>query len=165
MTTMAFHRIEPEVAGGIGPGIDYDSTREPRLQGDLHYEFQGWLGDEIVTTSGFWIVTDTLAETLEASDLTGFELARVVVTVDDEYERMDHEHELPSWRRLVPTGTAGVEDFRLEGRTNLVVSDRALDLLRSGRLEHAELSPADEPVPVSPIMQRFLALRAARDES
>jgi len=157
-------RIDAEVAGGLGPGTQYDPSLPQPLVGTLRYEFQGWLGDELVTTSGYWIVTEELASSLAASDLTGYELADVIVTKDEQYDLMPHAHELPTWRRLIPTGTPDVDDFGLEGRTGLIVSDAALDLLRTHRLDHAELSPADRPAPVSPIMQRFLAMREARSD-
>ncbi|MFE6615029.1 hypothetical protein [Amycolatopsis sp. NPDC057786] len=161
-----YHRFEPEVAGGLGPGIDHDPRRgaEP-LVGPLHYEFAGWLGDDIVTTSGYWIVTGRLADALRESPLTGYELGEVVVTTEEQFD-MFHSHlGLPrDWERLVPTGTEeGGEDFVLETVVDLLVSDAALELLRRFTIDDADISRADEEPEVSEVMRKFLDLQRAKE--
>lgn len=160
-----YHRFEPEVAGGLGPGIDYDPRRgaEP-LVGPLHYEFAGWLGDDIVTTSGYWIVTGRLADALRESPLTGYELGEVVVTTEEQFDMFYSHLDLPrDWKRLIPTGTEeGGEDFVLETVVDLLVSDAALELLRRFTIDDADISPADEEPEVSEVMRKFLDLQRAK---
>lgn len=162
-----YHRFEPEVAGGLGPGIDYDPRRgsEP-LVGPLHYEFAGWLGDDIVTTSGYWIVTGRLADALRESPLTGYELGEVVVTTEEQFDMFYGHLGLPrDWERLIPTGTEeGGEDFVLETVVDLLVSDAALELLRRFSIDDADISPADEEPEVSEVMRKFLDLQRAKGE-
>ncbi|WP_125789402.1 hypothetical protein [Amycolatopsis sp. WAC 01375] len=161
-----YHRFEPEVAGGLGPGIDYDPRRgaEP-LVGPLHYQFAGWLGDDIVTTSGYWIVTGRLADALRESPLTGYELGEVVVTTDEQFDMFYSHLGLPrDWERLIPTGTVeGGEDFVLETVVDLLVSDAALELLGRFGIDDADISPADEEPEVSDVMRKFLDLQRAKD--
>lgn len=151
-------RIEPEVAGGLGEGIDFDSTRQPQLRGTLRYAFSGWLGDELLETAGFWIVTQGLAADLEAHGLTGFRLEDVIVSLEDDFLSSGHDPLAVTWRRLTPNG-GDDDDLALEGTSTLIVSERAFELLRRHRLEHAEITWADRPAPLSGAMRTYLARR------
>lgn len=157
------HRFEAEVAGGLGEGVDYDPRREPRLVGPLHYEFAGWLGDDIVTTSGYWLVSGQLADALRASELTGFELEEAVVTTEQQFDALPLPRPFPErWERLVPTGARPADDFVLEDRVDLLLSDRALSLLQGFRIGEAFTTPADEVPFEGDIMARFVALQHAK---
>lgn len=159
-----YHRIEAEVAGGLGPGIDYVRKRDPRLVGPLHYEFQGWLGDDIVTTSGFWLVTGELADALRASSLTGFELDEVVVTKEAQFDMFPSPRPFPEhWERLIPVGDRETDDdFVLEDRVDLLVSDAALAELQRFHVAEADVSDAGEPPVVGEVMTRFLEQQRAK---
>lgn len=156
--------LEAEVAGGLGAGTDYDVSRVPRLSGTLHYEFEDWFGDDIVTTAGFWCVTARLAEALRESGLSGVRLEDVVVSTSETWAELPHAHELgEGWARLVPSGdSANGDDVCLERQTRLVLSDAALAVFRGFQLENATISPADEPEPVSDIMAQFLKMQEER---
>lgn len=158
------HRLEAEVAGGLGPGIDYVRKRDPRLVGPLHYEFQGWLGDDIVTTAGYWVVTGELADALRTSSLTGFELDEVVVTKDAQFDMFPTPRPFPErWERLIPVGTRERgDDFVLEDRVDLLVSDAALAVLRRFHVVEADVSDAGEPPVIGEVMARFLQQQRAR---
>lgn len=158
-----YHRFEAEVAGGLGEGIDYDPRREPRLVGPLHYEFAGWLGDDIVTTSGYWLVSEPLAEALRASDLTGFELEEAVVTKEQQFGMLPLPRPFPDrWERLVPTGSRPADDVVIEDRVDLLLSDRALSLLQQFQITEAFTTPADEPPFEGDVMARFVAQQHAK---
>ncbi|MBD7917475.1 hypothetical protein H9657_04170 [Cellulomonas sp. Sa3CUA2] len=136
--------LGPAVDGGLGPGVDYDVTRDPHLVGELTYEFDDWTGDDITETAGYWLVSDRLAQALSASPLTGWELAPVRVTTSDVFDQLHPDGlGMPTWHRLVPTGTPG-DDITLVGRVYLCVSDRALQLLRHFTIEHAAVRPVSE---------------------
>ena len=132
------HWIKPEVAGGLGEGTDYDVAREPQLLGDLHFEFADWLGDDIVSTSGFWLVTDRLADGLRGAGLTGWSVGTVHVSRSEELASRRPDLELPHWSRLLPTGTEG-DDIVLLRRAYLCVSERALQVLRDFSIDHARV--------------------------
>ncbi|MCC2321356.1 hypothetical protein [Cellulomonas xiejunii] len=140
--------IKPEVAGGLAEGSDYDVTRDPQLVGPLHYEFADWLGDDIVTTAGFWLVTDRLAAALRAGDVTGWDLGVVHVSRSEELVLRKPDLELPHWNRLLPHGVAG-DDIVLVHRVYLCVSERALSVLRSFNLANARMRDESEiPPPI-----------------
>lgn len=160
MSEQTYHSIGAEVPGYAAEGNTWNDERPfPDAVGTLRFEFEGWLGDDLVTSENFWLVTPRLAAALEASDLTGYELADVIVTLSDQFQVWPPTLEFPDgWRRLISTGTtqAGT-DIALEAHTDLLVSDAALALLRQHTLEQADVGDDEEPV-LSEVMQRFLAM-------
>lgn len=138
---MAFHYVEPEVAGELGPGTVMDTTVHPPLVSRLEYRFTDWLGDGLVESFPCYLVTVDVAKRIEAAALRGAELADVDVTLAPEAgELMDRP--LPAWRWLRVTGPAFDGDFGISDDQRLVVSDRALDILRQGELANADIEDA-----------------------
>lgn len=139
---------------------------------DLTVEFQGWLGDDLLDLAGDWIVSGRLADALRSSALTGYGLAPVTVTTSDQWALMGHTFELPErWERLVPSGQRRHgDDFAVERTSGLMVSARGLALLRSLRLEQADVVEVTSPVSGSEQEQastkeaRMADLRAQIDE-
>ena len=68
--------LGPEVAGGWGVETVADTTRHPPVVYKLHYEFQGWLGDDVVETFPAILVTRRLADAFEQERLTGADFDR-----------------------------------------------------------------------------------------
>lgn len=132
--------IEPEVAGGLGEGTVLDSSVHPPRVTTLVYEFEGWLGDDIVESFPCYLVTARLARALEDGGLTGFSLARVTVRTTDEFS----EHTptpLPEFRWLQVTGQPTVDDFWLASDFRLALSDRALEVLSHFNTGNAIVEP------------------------
>lgn len=135
---MPFTILEPEVAGGWGPSTVVDrSIHPPRVQ-RLHYEFNGWLGDEFLESFPCFIVSAALASKLSASSLRGFGLDDVLVTASSEFVERHPTVVLPAFRWLKITGRAGSDDFGLSVQNLLVVSTEALAVLETFPLAHAE---------------------------
>jgi hypothetical protein len=116
--------IAPEVGGGKGPGtvvvnraaIESRTATVPEVT-QLEYQFDGWMGDDLLTASPCYIVTQRLADALTRSDLTGFRLADVQISTSSEWAqwkqlRPDLVPELPAFRWLVPDGRA---EFTMDG--------------------------------------------------
>lgn len=156
---MEYYWLEAAIPGGVGPDADYNGMRQPRLIGTLHYEFGDWTDDDIVTEDGFWLVTEPVANALPTSGLSGWSLDDVVVTTDDSWKRDPIPRTLPTWHRLIPTGTACQDDFGVKGITLLAISQRSLDFLRQFTLSEAKLysisEHPDDPPP-SPAMIEFM---------
>lgn len=55
---LMFFRIEPEVAGGVGPNSELHRENGKLIVTRLNYEFDGWLGDGLLETTACYIVTD-----------------------------------------------------------------------------------------------------------
>lgn len=130
---MTFYRMHPEVAGGLGERTQLDRSVHPPIVHQLHYEFDGWLGDELLESFPSFIVTDALAQQLVASGLTGFSLAPVEVSYSEQFGDVQpppsRPAEMPSWQWLQIHGTAAVDDLGLTQLAELVVSMRARSVL------------------------------------
>ncbi len=69
---MRYFYVEPEVAGGFGENaVLLDPRARPPLVGHLHYEFDGWFGDVLLTTVVTYIVTEEAREKLLDIGATG----------------------------------------------------------------------------------------------
>jgi hypothetical protein len=130
--------LEPEVAGGFGENVVYDpSTRHVE---HLHYQFDGWLGDDLLTTTPCYIVTDRLRSVIEQSARTGYEFETVEVTTSELFRELYPDRELPKFWWLKVTGKPGVDDFGLSpDYYGLVVRDSVLTKMK----ERAQLDNCD----------------------
>ena len=136
-----FHLLKPEVAGGWGPNTEAEGHTHPPIVTHLHYEFEGWSGDDLLTTFPEFIVTENLARALEQSGLTGFRLTPVETSKGDMWVQMHESRPVPPCRWLKITGPAGRADFGRTSLADLVVSQAALDFLGSFSLKNCQISP------------------------
>jgi putative NADH-flavin reductase len=136
-----FFLLNPEVAGGWGPHTEADRSTHPPVVTRMHYEFQGWLGDDLLTTFPEFVVIEPLAAALERSNLSGFRLADMEISAGDGWEELNQGRALPHCRWLKVVQRAGSADFGLTELAHLVVSDQALELLRRFSLQTCEVSP------------------------
>ena len=135
---MSFTILEPEVAGGWGDETVADTAVHPPIVSRLHYEFEGWLGDELLASFPCFIVSERVAAALEASRLTGFALDEVTISTSPEFEDLHPDVSLPRFRWLKVSGQAGVDDFGLAADFRLVVSAKGLGLLSRFTLKQAD---------------------------
>jgi hypothetical protein len=138
MTT--YYTLEPEVAGGWGKNIKANTSVHPPIVHALHYEFQDWLGDEIVESFPCFLVSERLSIALKDAKLNGFSLAEAEVSVSEEFKELKSASVLPKFRWLKIQGRAGEDDFGLSEDNLLVASKRALEVLRQFPLSNAEIA-------------------------
>ncbi len=149
--------LEPEVAGGWGPRTVVTNQQEVEAGiastwnvSYLEYMFDGWLGDELLTTHPCYIVTDSLAIDLQGEGLSGVQMAPVAVSTSELFQELYPDRELPHFQRLIPQGTARVaddgklvewsgHDLCLTPRGDLIVSEPCLEVLRRHRLKHCKI--------------------------
>ena len=138
---MKSYLLRPEVAGGMGPSTELDATVHPPMVRRLHYEFAGWLGNDIAETFPCIIVTERLGDALVRSGVMGFELDDVLVTKDPQFEELFPEEAaaLPAWRWLRLDAVAGGGDMWQDAAASLHVNEKALTVLRAFRLEACEV--------------------------
>ena len=105
----------PEVSGGFGPNTivikpnpDHHDVTYPRVE-NLEYVFDGWLGDELITSHPVFIVTKSLADALLNSSLTGFMLSAVITYTSDQFDHFHPGVILPKFLRLMPLGRIEIE--------------------------------------------------------
>jgi hypothetical protein len=133
-----YYVVEPEVAGGWGENTVFTRTPGlPTVVHKLHYQFDGWLGDELLESSPCYIVSERLAHDIRQHQLTGVEFDDVEVTTSGQFRDLYPDRQLPKFVWLKVAGKAGHDDFGIAQGLGLVVSERALDLLMQGGVSHA----------------------------
>ena len=164
---MSLFFLEPEVAGNLGENTTYANLtairerRERPIVQHLHYECDVWLGNELLTATPCFIVTELLAADLLASDLSGVVFEDLEISTSEEYEdrhkfRPDMP-QLPSFRRLIPAGKVVLDeatltvsewsghDICVSVSDALVVTDRALEVLKRHALAYCDVHPLNMP--------------------
>jgi hypothetical protein len=106
----------------------------------LHYEFEGWSGDELLASFPCFIVTKEMGAKLVDAGLSGFELAEVEISKSGLFLALHPKRDLPAFQWLRVLGDAGAADFGVTEGYDLVVSNGALRILREGRLAHCDVS-------------------------
>lgn len=89
--------IETEVAGGLGEQIQMDNSFFPPLIKNLHYEFEGWLGDDILESFPCYIVTERLRDGIELGKLTGVSFDKVFISKSETFLELYPDRELPNF--------------------------------------------------------------------
>lgn len=164
---MTLFRLQPEVAGSTGEGTvitNYDALRAGTALvhdvAELEYTFDDWLGDDLLESFPCFIVTEALAASLERAGLSGLELRDVTISVSELWPQLHGDDptgaSLPPFRWLTPTGTLQLEpketaytawsghDVNLSQRAQLVVTDRALEVIRQHTIAHCTIEELAE---------------------
>jgi hypothetical protein len=137
-----YYIVEPEVAGDLGDDTEMDRSVHPPWVSKLHYEFEVWLGDALLETFPCFIVTDSARDAIEMAKLTGVRFGDVKVTTSDVFDEMYPQRQLPKFLWLQIEGEKGKDDFGVMPDGRLVVSEKALAVLREVGLSHAEVQAA-----------------------
>jgi hypothetical protein len=140
---MAYHRIEPEVAGELGEGTDMDTSVHPPNVRTLHYEITDWLGDHILESYPVYIVSEQLAEALTRSAWAGSSCATAGSRSRRRRRSCSRARTCPSGAGSSSTGVAGQDHFGVTDNARLVVSDEGLDVLNNFSLSNALIEPYD----------------------
>jgi hypothetical protein len=130
---MAFYVVRPEVPGQLGDETVLHRSGDRLQVARLEYVFDGWLGDELITSHPAFAATRALADKLIASRLTGFEMRAMEVSRSDEFRELYPSRQLPEFVEIVVTGTAGTDDMGIDAENDLVVSQQALDVITATR--------------------------------
>jgi len=138
---MRYFEIEPDVAGGIGRGTVMDTSVHPPVVSRLVYHVEGWFGDSIVTTFPCFLVTEEAKHGLVEIGISGATFAEAEVTMSEDFHELQPDVELPAFVWLKVDGRAGHDDFGIANNLNLVVSERAFDVLDELGLPSASIRP------------------------
>lgn len=138
---MKYYYLEPEVSGGPGDNTIMDTTVHPPAVTRLHYEFDGWLGDSMVTSFPCYLVTEEVREKILKSGFSGITFDQVEVTTSELFEEMQPDQKLPAFAWLKVNGEAGRDDFGIAKDYRLVVSERVLDALKPLGISNALIEP------------------------
>lgn len=131
--------VEPEVAGGWGEGTVADTTVHPPVVSVLEYRLEGWFGDEILETFPCYIVTDSLMKDFAREKLVGYEDADVMLTVSEDFFSEYDTIDIPKFRWLKIVGSDPDSDFRYSADHRLIVSEKAMMVLKRHKITHADI--------------------------
>ena len=145
---MKMYKISPEVPGGIGPNsvIEYEEGKIKNIK-YLEFEFEGWFGDELLTSSPCYVITKTLAEYLDKNQITGFVCDNnIKITKSETFEYYHPNVELPAFSRMLVNGSVEIDkdkitkwsghDMCLYRNVMLYVTERALQSLKESEKMH-----------------------------
>lgn len=138
---MDYYVVAPEVAGGLGANTVLDRSTHPPLVSRLHYEFDGWLGDELLETFPCFIVSERIRDLILRSGFTGAEFAPVEMSTSSTFGELCPNRVIPAFVWLKLTGAPGIDDFGLSENHRLVVSKRVLLALD---LKHCDVDDFDQ---------------------
>jgi hypothetical protein len=134
---MAYYYVEPEVAGGLGKHTILDSSIHPPAIDKLHYRIINWLGDALLESFPALIITREAAGALNEANASGYECRELELTVSESFREIYPDRTLPEFLWLSVTGMAGRNDLGIADDSRLVVSERALNVLKTFGLNHA----------------------------
>lgn len=135
---MRSYKALPEVPGRVGERSRWKGAAPFVDMTELHFVFDDWLGDALVTSHPVFLVTAPAASAMNRHDVSGVRFKAVDVEVTDQFEELTSGVAMPQWRWAVVNGRPGVDDLGLDGN-DLILSERVVDLLRSFGLEHCDL--------------------------
>ncbi|UTX50278.1 hypothetical protein [Chryseobacterium sp. MA9] len=131
--------IEPEVAGGLGVQTQMDNSFFPPLIKNLHYEFEGWLGDDILESFPCYIVTERLRDGIELEKLTGVSFDKVLISKSETFLELYPDRELPNFFWAKINGESNRDDFFITEKNGLAISERAYSLLKNYNIDQADI--------------------------
>ncbi len=144
-----YHAVEPEVAGGWGSKTELTRTPgRPDVFHKLEYRFEGWLGDALLESTPCFIATERLAVEIQKAKLSGVKFDEVEISCSEEFDELFPGLELPKFVWLKPEGVPGNDDFGVF-HSILVVSERALTLLKNVGVSNAHVEPFDQQLILS----------------
>ncbi|GIG36257.1 hypothetical protein [Cellulomonas pakistanensis] len=136
------YQLEPEVAGGFGDATVIDTSMTPNLVTRLEYEFDGWLGDELVEFITVHLVTARVRDAVVDAGLTGIRFAPVAVSRSERFDEL-HRGDLPEWVWMQVIGAPARDDAWIGARQLLTVSERMLAVLQRFPLAQCRVVPVE----------------------
>lgn len=131
--------IEPEVAGSLGEKTEIDNSFFPPLIKNLHYEFDGWLGDDILESFPCYIMTEALRKAIEAESLTGIHFNEVLISKSETFLEIYPDRDLPNFFWAKINGEPYKDDFFITEKNGLAISERAYELIKQYNIAEAEI--------------------------
>jgi len=138
---MNYYKIYPEVPGHLGSKTKYNKQITPWKIINLHIIFDGWLGSEILNISPSFFITSSMKEELENNRLTGYSISdKILVEKSYLFNELYPNSNLPDFWILDIEGIPTKQDFGATKNNELVVSQKALDVLSLFNLSISEIS-------------------------
>ncbi len=139
MVNRKFYILEPEVAGGLGHKTEIGTSVHPPHVKKLHFEFNGWLGDDLLESFPCYIVTERLRALIDCAVYSGYEFSDVLISTSEQFKELYPERKLLTFYWLKVTGQPGVDDFGISSNHALIVSSQVLEQLKQTNIENCEI--------------------------
>jgi hypothetical protein len=137
---MKYFQIYPEVAGGWGKNtIVSNRDVHPPIIEKLDYQFEGWLGDDILETFPCYIISKALADAFNETNLAGFKLEEVEISLSETFIRLYGNKILPKFYWFKIIGNANSDDFFTINNHSLIISEKALEVMKLFNINNAEI--------------------------
>jgi hypothetical protein len=138
---MKYYYLEPEVpCSSGGDRTEADWTTHPPTVTKLHWEMEYSPDDALLESFPCWIATVETMNAIRSAKLTGATFDEVEVTMTEQARDFEPDFILPDFVWLKIDGKAGQDDFGVAPNLRLVVSERALKLLQTLGISHAEVA-------------------------
>lgn len=138
--------LRPEIAGEHAPAVEFANNTATDAVRALAHRLSGWSGDELLASQRGTVVTADLALRLAEADITGFKLSDVIYSPASEnvprtvftkieplgFVLLDEEFQIQSWSG---------HDICASPSSELVVSDKVLEILRDARFSNCGITP------------------------
>ncbi|WP_246679558.1 hypothetical protein [Mesorhizobium sp. B2-3-5] len=121
-----------------------DTSVHPPVVSKLIYRVEGWFGDALVTSFPCFLVVEEAKRGLLAIGVTGATFAHAEITTSEEFHELQPDVKLPLFVWLKVDGRAGHDDFGINQKLNLVISERAFDVLDELGLPSASIKRVDD---------------------
>lgn len=124
-----YRYIEPEVAGSLGDETIINTTVHPPFVSQLHFVFNGWLGDDILETFPCYIISERLKNEILNSNLIGIAFKSLKVTKSIQFKDLYPNLNLPDFYWAIINGKYDTDDFVISEDFRLIVSENAFKVL------------------------------------
>lgn len=135
MLSMTYRVLEPAVDGHLGEATVMDHSVSPARVVSLEFAFDDWFGDEILACHPIFVATVAMVGRFAESGLSGYRVKPVHISTSelfDEWRSVKDIAELPSFVWLEVHGFAGSDDLGMSAQRELVISQRAFEILLPG---------------------------------
>lgn len=136
---MKFYGLEPEVAGSLGKNTQIDTAVHPPRVYKLHYELDGWLGDDLLESFPCYLITESLKQKIETLKPSGCRFDNVEITQSDQFAMLYPQKDIPNFFWLRIHGKAGVDDLGVSDDNMLIVSERILSVMKNFHLNNCDI--------------------------
>jgi len=131
--------IKPEVPGGLGENSILDHSTQPFIVNKLHYQFDDWLGDDIIESYPCYLCSENLSKAFQENKLTGFTLQNCEISKSELFMDLNpDDRELPMFYWLKINGN-NQEDFFMSSERVLAISQRTLNILQQFNINYCDI--------------------------
>ncbi|RZM77785.1 hypothetical protein [Leptolyngbya iicbica] len=141
---MKYFSLDPECPGSLADDVDLDTSVHPPLveSETLHIEFNTWMESALIEVFPCYCVTRELREAIEAMKFSGCSFAPAKVTKSETFNQFyPAGRHISEFTWLKVKGKTGVDDFGISKDHLLIVSERALSLIKEHGLYQCGVEP------------------------